>query len=303
MEGVTFDANPMGMGTLAQMFPGVRMHPRRDLAGARMGGAAIGAGRALWVENVADRVERAVVGRDETSGFVKVLLQARGESLVHHRGQKVRLRAGDLTFLDGASGFTIELGREYRQVLFQLPRDVVARRHARLLGLVGRCLQSSDPANAMVFDALSAMIQHLPALSEERRARTATAVICLLGALEPPEVTGSDSLRRLRRALADMETHLADPQLSAETLASLQSISRRRMHAVFAEHGVSLARLIWSLRLERIAEDLRDPSQRARRLIDIALSWGFNDQAHFSRAFRRKFGESPSAHRRRASTA
>src|SRR6186713_381869 len=157
MEGVTSDANPMA--ALARMFPGVRMQLRRDLGGARMGGGAIGAGRAIWVENAADWVERSVVGRDQTSGFVKVLLQARGESLVHSSGQKVRLAAGDLTFLDGASRFTIELGSEYRQVLFQLPRDVVARRHERLLGLVGRRLPSSDPANAMVFDALSAMIQ------------------------------------------------------------------------------------------------------------------------------------------------
>jgi len=299
MEAVAPEVNPTG--ALAQMFPGVRMHLRSDLGGARMGGSSLGAGRALWVENAAERVERAVGGRDEASSFIKVLLQARGESLVHGGGRQARLVAGDLALLDGASRFTIELGSEYRQLLFQLPRDVVARRQEGLLGLVGRRLPGSDPASAMVFAALSSMLEHLPALCEERRAHTANAVIGLLGALQPPSVAGSDSGRRLRRALADIETHLADPELSAQTLASLQSISRRRLHAVFAEHGLSLARHVWGLRLERIAEALRDPSQRARRLIDVALSWGFNDQAHFSRAFRREFGESPSAYRRRAS--
>src|SRR5205085_1758759 len=148
--------------------------------------------------------------------------------------------------------FAIELSSEYRQVLFQLPRGVLARRHEKLSGLFGRRLPGSDPASALVFDALSAMIRHLPALSEERRARSANAVIGLLAALEPPELTGSDAQRRRRRALADIDTHLADPDLSAETLASLQGISRRRLHAVFAEQGLSIARLIWSLRLEKI---------------------------------------------------
>jgi len=62
--------------------------------------------------------------------------------------------------------------------------------------------------------------------------------------------------------------------------------------------GQSPERLIWERRLERISEDLRNPAHARRRLIDIALTWGFNSQAHFSRAFRRKYGQSPSAFRR-----
>ena len=270
-----------------------------QLERARFWHAGVGTGRAVLIANVADRVERTVHRRDETSGFVKLLLQVRGEALVVVDGKRARLSPGDLTLLDGARTFAIELGRDYEQLLFQLSRDIVARRHEPLLGRVGEALRGEEPGHALVFDALSAMAKHLDALSEGHRAQTLDSIVGLLGALEPARVELSASRRRLVRALVDLETHLADPELCAEMLASLQGISRRRMDAVFAEHGNSVERSIWDRRLDRIAAELQDRSKRKLRLIDVALSWGFNSEAHFSRAFRNKFGEAPSAYRRR----
>jgi transcriptional regulator GlxA family with amidase domain len=206
-----------------------------------------------------------------------------------------------LTLIDGARPFALELGRDYEQLLFQLPRDVVARRHEPLLQRVGHALRGDEPGHAMVFATLSAMVEHLAALSEGQRARALDSIVGLLGGLEAAPVETTAARRRLARALADLETHLADPELSAEMLAAWQGISRRRLDSVFAEYGSSVARSIWERRLERIAADLQEPSKQTLRLIDVALSWGFNSEAHFSRAFRNKFGEAPSAYRRRHS--
>ena len=49
----------------------------------------------------------------------------------------------------------------------------------------------------------------------------------------------------------------------------------------------------------RVRADLEDPRQRARSITEIALRWGFNDSAHFSRTFRARFGLSPRAVRGR----
>jgi len=38
----------------------------------------------------------------------------------------------------------------------------------------------------------------------------------------------------------------------------------------------------------------------ARSITDIALSWGYNDPAHFSRVFRKQSGATPSEWRARA---
>jgi AraC-like DNA-binding protein len=297
MEASAIDA--AGLGSLPLLFPGVRMVLRGSLEGARLSGRALGSARAFRVENVADRIERPLHRSDAASRFVKLVLQLRGEALVVHERRPVRLGAGDLTVLDGARAFSMELGGDYEQILFQLPREVVARRHERLFGLVGRELRGEAPAHAMVFETLCAMFGHLAALSEPHRAASMEAIVALLGALEPDDVEVSASRRRVRRALADLDAHLADPDLSADKLARLQSISRRRLDALFAEQGMSIGRLLWSRRLERVAADLQDPDKHGRRLLDIALSWGFSSEAHFSRAFRRRFGESPSGYRDR----
>jgi hypothetical protein len=42
-----------------------------------------------------------------------------------------------LTLLDGARKFAIEFGKDYEQLLLQLPRDVIARRYEPLLGRMG----------------------------------------------------------------------------------------------------------------------------------------------------------------------
>jgi AraC family transcriptional regulator, positive regulator of tynA and feaB len=288
-----------GVDAVFQVFPGLRMVLRGQLQSARLWRAGIGSGRAIRIGNLAQRVQRTANQRDETSGFLKLLLQIRGESLVVLDGKRARLSPGDLTLLDGARSFSLEFDNDYEQLLFQLPRDIVARRHEPLLGRVGQALRGDEPGNALVFEALSALVKHLDALSEGRRAQTLESIVALLGALEPASVESSASRRRLARAFVDLETHLANPELSAGMLASLQGISRRRLDAIFAEHGNSVERSIWERRLERIAADLSDPNKGTRRLVDIALSWGFNSEAHFSRAFRNKFGEPPSVYRRR----
>ncbi|MBN9423018.1 MAG: helix-turn-helix domain-containing protein [Candidatus Accumulibacter sp.] len=43
-----------------------------------------------------------------------------------------------------------------------------------------------------------------------------------------------------------------------------------------------------------MAPDLLDPRRNNHSISEVAFSLGFNDAAHFSRAFRRCFGRTPS---------
>jgi AraC-like DNA-binding protein len=53
------------------------------------------------------------------------------------------------------------------------------------------------------------------------------------------------------------------------------------------------------LRLARCAADLRSAASDGTGITDIAFRWGFNDSAHFSKAFRAEFGQSPRDYRAR----
>jgi AraC-like DNA-binding protein len=71
---------------------------------------------------------------------------------------------------------------------------------------------------------------------------------------------------------------------------------------VWGGEGCSLSDWIWSLRLDAAKRELCDPAQAARSISEIAFACGFNDAAHFSRAFRARFGCPPRDLRPRTST-
>jgi len=282
-----------------KVFAGLRVVASRDFAPAVLAVASCGIGRLAALEGGAHRVERRAVARDASSDVINLVLQVRGQSAFRQSGRADQLGPGDLVLIDGAQSFDLELGDAYAQLVLQLPRDLVARRHDGLLGRIAEHLAAELPATRLVFDAVQTIARTLPSLTPSQRVAAFDGLIGILGVLRS-ERTGSLMDERLARAIADIDACLSDPALDAARLASLQGVSRRRLETAFAARGQSVHRVIWERRLERAAWALGDPAQSRRRLLDVALELGFSGDAHFSRSFRRKFGVSPSAYRRHA---
>jgi AraC-like DNA-binding protein len=278
-----------------ELFPGVRVlaespHPERSRASC----FSLGVGRAILVEDGPRAVERLVRGPDAATETFKVMLQLRGRAALAHCGRRAPLEPGDAVLLDGAQPFRLELGPGYSQAVLELPRRVVGRRCQSVLGRAGERLRASEPGPQLLLQTARAIVERLPRLGSAERAPLLDSILALLGSfaasLDAPRAATD---QRYARALADLDGLLGDPDLSAAQLARLQGISRRRLDAIFAARGRSAERLIWDSRLERARRDLHDPAFAGRRVIDIALTWGFSSAAHFSRAFRRKYGQSP----------
>lgn len=94
--------------------------------------------------------------------------------------------------------------------------------------------------------------------------------------------------------------HLRDPLLGVARIAADLRLSTSTLHRVFADEPCSLSNWIWGQRLDAIQRELCDPRASARSVSEIAFAWGFNDAAHFSRAFKNRFGCSPRDMRARA---
>jgi AraC-like DNA-binding protein len=94
--------------------------------------------------------------------------------------------------------------------------------------------------------------------------------------------------------LRDIETLMADPDLSAAAVARRLGVTPRYVHLLLEETGLSFTQHVLEKRLERAAALLRDPRQSERRIADIALESGFADLSHFKRSFRGRFGDTPS---------
>jgi AraC-like DNA-binding protein len=93
--------------------------------------------------------------------------------------------------------------------------------------------------------------------------------------------------------------HLADPHLSVASVASAVGVSTRHLHRLYAGEAMPLGQWIWAERLDRCHAELISTSG-SRPISAIGQAWGFRDHAHFSRAFRTRFGMTPSVARRTA---
>ena len=90
------------------------------------------------------------------------------------------------------------------------------------------------------------------------------------------------------------------PELNVDFIAESAGLSVRQVHRLFADEGISLMRWVWVRRLEQCHRELSQNESGKRPISDIAYRWGFNDQAHFSRSFRKHFGISPRDLRRQS---
>ena len=97
-----------------------------------------------------------------------------------------------------------------------------------------------------------------------------------------------------RRILEFMEANYMDCTLTPEKIATANGISMRYLHSLFQQAGMTVSRWLWERRLKATREDLLDPNMDHMRVSEIAFRRGFNDPAHFSRAFKNRFDVSPS---------
>jgi AraC-like DNA-binding protein len=90
-----------------------------------------------------------------------------------------------------------------------------------------------------------------------------------------------------------LRDHHADPELDPARVAAAHGFSVRRLHALFAPTGCSVAGRIREERLAAIRRDLRDPGLAHRSIARIAATHGMRDPSAFARLFRSVEGITP----------
>jgi transcriptional regulator GlxA family with amidase domain len=88
-----------------------------------------------------------------------------------------------------------------------------------------------------------------------------------------------------------MEQHI-DDELTIDNIADAVGLSRRQLERLFMiEAGTSPAQAYTKLRMKKAKSLVKHTNAT---FVDIANDVGFNNASHFSRAFRRLYGISPS---------
>lgn len=90
---------------------------------------------------------------------------------------------------------------------------------------------------------------------------------------------------------------LADPELSAAVLARELNVSVRTLQRAFATSGETVISYIRQRRLEEARLALTAPSGRLS-VSELAAHWQFADSSHFTRAFKKHYGRTPTEYAR-----
>jgi AraC family transcriptional activator of tynA and feaB len=283
--------------TATSVFPGLSINDMPDSVPVGQIRSIPMGGGSLWsILSVPVHVNYSPAGgADDPRASISLMMQLIGSMEVGQNRRACVLNAGDMCLIDERFPFHLT-GHVRNEIVFlRMPRRAVLGRHPYLEHRTAGLLEFDDPGTMLLRESLLRTVQAAPDLREEQRGSVLTAMVHLLGAATSPNQPQLDDVSwRVRAAQAYIEMNLGDCDLTADRVARAQGISRRRLDQVLRRAlGVSVSAQIWNRRLEQAAADLIDPRRQSQTVSQIAFATGFEDAAHFSRAFKARFGQSP----------
>jgi AraC-like DNA-binding protein len=242
----------------------------------------------------------------DNDDLVLVAIQ-RGYGVLEQHGCVVEVHEGEIVLTDnGAPGiFTSPV--DVRVVNLRLSRALLAPQVADL----GASLLSPVIANS---PALRLLTRYADSLNEEKTLATPElrravamhmhdlAALAIGASGEASQRARGRGLRaaRLSAIKADILDDLGSQHLSIGAMAARHRVTTRYIGMLFESEGSSFTEFVLEQRLALAHRLLSDPRHADRTIGAVAFEAGFGDLSYFNRAFRRRFGMTPSDVRARA---
>jgi AraC-like DNA-binding protein len=235
-----------------------------------------------------------------------------GAGLARQRGREIEIGEGDAMAVGIRHGpFTVLRPAPTRLIGVRLARRTV---HVAVGGCADgalRLVPAQNPALQLLVRYLRSLlggpVPSSPQLGDAVVAHVSELVALSLAEPEadsrPPDRRGQ-TVRAIRAARlsavkSDIDRHLTDPGLTASAVAGRHGITTRYMHKLFEPEANTYSMYVLQRRLDLARRRLVNPRLSARSIAAIANDVGFGDLSYFNRAFRRRYGTTPSEVRRR----
>ncbi|GAB2490845.1 AraC family transcriptional regulator [Comamonas humi] len=221
----------------------------------------------------------------------------KGESLVLARGAIQLMPAGEVH--DGIAGadetYTLQTFRLSPALLKGLGEEITGRHNLpSQASMVLHDLQLADQLARLHVALQSASAS--PLLKETQVIELFESLFARLLRPMPQSFVGKLTARQLMQVRDYMEAHLSD-KVSLDDLARMLDLDRFRFLKLF-KRTVGMTPHAWLLRwrLEKAVELIK--MQHGVPMADVAYAVGFFDQSHFTNAFRRAYGVTPTRFQR-----
>jgi AraC-like DNA-binding protein len=285
--------------------PSLLEYTSEDYFQARMEAAPVKDGlvaRVRCTPHVA--VRRPVDCRNSNVDGYNITYRLAGACRVEEGERSYLVGAGDILVRDSRVPCKITMATDapHELVAFCIPRSTFARcmdlpqfegalivkkrtPFANCLELLASCLNTASRDElAYIYDACLALLP----LELNRDHANGAAEAAAFG-------SRADQLRRA--ILAEIDRDLSNIDLSPEYIARKFHISVRYVHKLFAAQGDTCRSYILQRRLDCIRQELISSSRQQEPISSLAYRWGFIDVPTFNRAFKRRFGCTPSRFR------
>ncbi|QTH23349.1 helix-turn-helix domain-containing protein [Rhizorhabdus wittichii] len=260
---------------------------------------AFGAIQISMVESVAQRVRRT---RSRIAGSTRdhflLSLQLRGTGAICQDSRVAKLSPGDFALYDSIRPYELRFDDSFSQVVLRLPRETVTGRLIDSHMLTARRIDGQRGVGLLASSFIRQLHEQRADIDDLSLGRLqANAVDLMATALA--EQTGGQARTNegqaiiRQRVCAFIDRNLGDHRLTCEGIAAAHGISQRYLRKIFESSSTTVSDWIWSRRLEQAKADLSDPLLAHVSVTAIGFDVGFKDAAHFSRAFRSRFGMSP----------
>jgi len=218
-----------------------------------------------------------------------------------------RVMAGSLEIEHPATTMLVyDLAREmqatadsFSNLSLIIPRELLSERLIAPDDQHMRHFTRQQPTVAILWDFLRGAMGHAGKMSHSEAENLGAAALTLVAAclnathhegLPQEQLRNHGRMTTVRRLI---QTHLAEPELTPEWLAAEAGMSRTVLYRLFEPMG-GITGYIREARMRRALQHLLSPQHQHKSLLEIALMHGYGSDTAFGRAFKKRFGITPS---------
>src|SRR5712675_1575117 len=228
--------------------------------------------------------------------YVKILFQTYGISHFEQSGRRIELVPGDCLAYDVSCPHTIVSPSLTRHEVVIVPKELLRERGFHSTKMSPCKLSARNGTGRISHDFVHAAFDEANSLSPHNATGVADSLIDLLLLPLREADTMFDRVgpeAMYIRAQAFIREHLRDPDLCIDQISAALGCTKRYLHMLFSDKGMTVSDYIWRARLLHCRQELE--TQNGKTITDVAFSWGFSSSSHFSRVFRKYFGIVPSS--------
>jgi len=251
-------------------------------------------------EGASARYSRTQSGLADGSDDLVLIAAHAGLVNVRQNGHSVELAPAQMVLADMRITGSVGHTDEDRFTTIRMPRRALLDINPRAEEKLSQVL--SDGAVAETISRYHALAAHqAPHLDAVGQRLTAQHMVDLVGLLLGTDAEHAALARgrghaaaRLDLMRADVMAALGRNDLCLSEVATRSGLSPRQAQRLFEQAGTTFTEFVLEQRLLMARKLLGDPRARVRKISDIAHSSGFSDLSYFNRAFRKRFGGTPS---------